>query len=88
MSTIIKADADGAVALPVALCREAGVLPGVDVVAEVLDGRIVLSPTVRSLAERIATLANALPRETLDLLPTDGASQHDHYIYGKPKRTE
>ncbi len=41
-----------------------------------------------SLAERIAARARALPQETLDLLPTDGASQHDHYIYGTPKRPE
>ena len=41
-----------------------------------------------SLAERIVTLARALPPETLDRLPADGASQHDHYIYGTPKRPE
>ncbi len=27
-----------------------------------------------------------VPPEILDQLPTDGASQHDHYIYGTPKR--
>jgi hypothetical protein len=27
-----------------------------------------------------------IPEEELDLLPTDGATQHDHYIYGTPKR--
>jgi len=27
-----------------------------------------------------------IPDEELDLLPTDGATQHDHYIYGTPKR--
>ena len=41
-----------------------------------------------SLVERIAARAHALPRETLDRLPKDGASQHDHYIYGTPKRPE
>jgi predicted DNA-binding antitoxin AbrB/MazE fold protein len=41
-----------------------------------------------SLAERIVALARDLPPETLDRLPTDGASQHDHYIYGTPKRPE
>ncbi len=30
----------------------------------------------------------ALPQETLDRLPADGASQHDHYLYGTPKRPE
>ncbi|HEV3386720.1 MAG TPA: AbrB/MazE/SpoVT family DNA-binding domain-containing protein [Gemmata sp.] len=86
MSTIIKADANGAVAIPVALCRAAGVEPGTDLVAEVRDGRIVLTPAAQSLAERIAARASALPKETLDRLPSDGASQHDYYIYGTPKR--
>ena len=29
-----------------------------------------------------------LPKEAFDGLPTDGASQHDHYIYGTPKRDD
>jgi len=27
-----------------------------------------------------------VPSEILDQLPIDGAAQHDHYIYGTPKR--
>ena len=27
-----------------------------------------------------------VPDEVLDRLPVDGAAQHDHYIYGTPKR--
>ena len=27
-----------------------------------------------------------IPQEVLDTMPTDGAEQHDHYIYGSPKR--
>lgn len=27
-----------------------------------------------------------IPDEELDRLPTDGSLQHDHYIYGTPKR--
>ena len=41
-----------------------------------------------SLAERIAALARDLPEQVLDSWPTDGASQHDHYLYGSPKRPE
>ncbi len=41
-----------------------------------------------SLAERIVARAHALPPEVLESLPVDGASQHDHYIYGTPKRPE
>ena len=32
-------------------------------------------------------LLKDVPQEALDRLPTDGAAQHDHYIYGTPKRT-
>jgi predicted DNA-binding antitoxin AbrB/MazE fold protein len=48
--------------------------------------QVTVEPTRQSLAERIAAHARALPQETLDRLPADGASQHDHYIYGTPKR--
>jgi hypothetical protein len=27
-----------------------------------------------------------VPDEIMAAMPTDGASQHDHYIYGWPKR--
>jgi antitoxin component of MazEF toxin-antitoxin module len=86
MSTILKADAAGAVTLPPELCRAAGVEPGADVVAEVQPGRVVLGPVRPTLAERIAALTADAPPEELDKMPTDGASQHDHYLYGTPKR--
>jgi bifunctional DNA-binding transcriptional regulator/antitoxin component of YhaV-PrlF toxin-antitoxin module len=88
MSMILKADASGVVTLPADLCRAAGIVPGADLVAEVQAGRIILRPAAPSLAERIVARARALPQETLDRLPEDGASQHDHYIYGTPKRPE
>jgi bifunctional DNA-binding transcriptional regulator/antitoxin component of YhaV-PrlF toxin-antitoxin module len=86
MSTIIKADAAGAVTLPAELCRTAGIAPGTDLVAEVQPGRIVLGPAASSLAERIVARARALPPEALDGLPDDLAAEHDHYLYGTPKR--
>lgn len=46
------------------------------------------APLRPSLAERIAARVRALPPEVVDSWPTDGASQHDHYIYGTPKRPE
>jgi antitoxin component of MazEF toxin-antitoxin module len=88
MSTILKADAGGAVTLPAELCRSAGVSPGTELVAEVQNGRIILGPAGPSLAERIAARARALPPEVLDALPDDLASQHDHYLYGTSKRPE
>jgi predicted DNA-binding antitoxin AbrB/MazE fold protein len=35
----------------------------------------------------VALTADASPEE-LDKPPIDGASQHDHYLYGTPKRPE
>ena len=88
MSTILKADATGAVTLPAELCRAAGVAPGADLVVEVEAGRIVLGPAAPSLAERIVARARALPPAVLDAIPDDLAAQHDHYLYGTPKRPE
>ena len=88
MSAIIKADATGAVTLPADLCREAGVEPGTDLVAEVQNGRILVEPKRPPIWERIAARLRALPPGALDALPDDLASQHDHYLYGTPKRPE
>jgi hypothetical protein len=34
----------------------------------------------------IEELTSDIPQEVLDTMPTDGAEQHDHYLYGSPKR--
>jgi hypothetical protein len=47
----------------------------------------VLPDDDRPIWERIAELAASLPEEAIAGLPTDGASQLDHYLYGAPKRT-
>lgn len=38
--------------------------------------------------QRAVALTADAPSEELAKLPVDGASQHDHYIYGLPKRPE
>jgi antitoxin component of MazEF toxin-antitoxin module len=88
MSTLVKADASGAVTLPADLCRAAGVEPGAEVVAEVEGGRILLQPKRPPIWERIAARAAQTPQEEVDKLPADGAAQVDHYLYGHPKRPE
>ncbi len=88
MSTLVKADASGAVTLPAELCRAAGIAAGGEVVVEVQDGQIVLKRPRRPIWEEILDLVKDVPPEELDKLPTDGASQHNHYIYGTPKRPE
>jgi putative addiction module CopG family antidote len=40
----------------------------------------------RPIGEIIDELMADMPAEVLDQLPVDGAAQHDHYIYGTPKR--
>jgi hypothetical protein len=40
----------------------------------------------RPIWERIASIASSLPDDVLDRIPTDAASEHDHYLYGTPKR--
>ena len=36
--------------------------------------------------ERILERSAAIPEEEWNKLPVDGAEQHDHYVYGTPKR--
>ena len=31
-------------------------------------------------------LVRDIPQDVLDSIPTDGAAQHDHYLYAAPKR--
>jgi plasmid stability protein len=47
-----------------------------------------LEPTTakRPLAARIREIWAGMPNEVRAKLPADAASQHDHYIYGTPKR--
>lgn len=41
----------------------------------------------KPLAARIREIWANMPDEVRAKLPVDSASQHDHYIYGVPKRT-
>ena len=44
-------------------------------------------PTERKpIWEKIRERAMKIPEEELEKLPTDGAAELDHYIYGTPKR--
>lgn len=44
------------------------------------------SPVQRHISEVIRERMSKVPAEIMDALPRDGASQHDHYLYGSPKR--
>ena len=57
-----------------------------------LSGQIIPRPD-RSVDERpiweiLAGSLRDIPPEELALLPKDGASQVDHYVYGLPKRDQ
>ncbi len=88
MSTIVTADASGAVTLAAELCRAAGVAPGTDLVAEVQDGRIILERPRRPIWEEILALTADIPPEEFDKLPPGGAAQIDDYLYGHPQLPE
>ena len=66
-----------------------------DVVAEAVRNYLGVrrpDPTAAEIAaarpiwEEIAEITASIPDEEWAKLPVDGAEQHDHYIYGTPKR--
>ena len=44
------------------------------------------SPKRKPISEVFEEIRKGVPNEEWDKLPVDGAEQHDHYIYGLPKR--
>jgi Arc/MetJ-type ribon-helix-helix transcriptional regulator len=48
----------------------------------------VATPSDQPIWERILERTAEIPDEVWDKIPTDLAEQHDHYIYGTPKRTK
>jgi len=42
----------------------------------------------RHIADVIIERMRKVPPEIMDAMPVDGASQHDHYLYGSPKRDQ
>ncbi len=42
----------------------------------------------RHISEVIQEIMSDLPREVFEALPRDGASEHDHYLYGTPKKNQ
>ena len=51
---------------------------------------ITVSPAIardaRSLLEKIAAITTSIPSQEWEKLPADLAGNHDHYLYGAPKR--
>jgi len=43
-------------------------------------------PPLQAVADIVLEAMRGVPPEVMATMPRDGASQHDHYIYGWPKR--
>ena len=39
----------------------------------------------RHISDIVSEIMSDVPREMFEQLPLDGASEHDHYLYGSPK---
>jgi plasmid stability protein len=50
------------------------------------DLEVSARPPRRHISEIIRENMSRVPAEIMATLPKDGASEHDHYIYGLPKR--
>jgi AbrB family looped-hinge helix DNA binding protein len=86
----VRVEPTGAITLPEELRDVFDLDPGAEVVLEVSTEGILLRPAVppKPIWQRIAELGESLPEEEQAKLPTDLAAQHDHYLYGTPKRPE
>lgn len=55
---------------------------------QVLEQAIALAGAKKPLSVRIRDILADMPDDVRAKLPADGASQHDHYIYGVSKSAE
>ena len=55
---------------------------------QVLEHDLQSKPEPRHISEVIRERMRNVPPEIMAAMPEDGASQHDHYIYGLPKRDQ
>lgn len=92
MSITLRVDERGGIALPADLRKRLGVEPGAVLQAEETPSGLLLrtQPTASSsrpsILDEFDRILAELPAEEHAKLPEDGAEQHDHYIYGTPKR--
>jgi LmbE family N-acetylglucosaminyl deacetylase len=50
------------------------------------EGETLAEHPLRTAADIVLDCMRHVPPEIMDTLPRDGATHHDHYIYGWPKR--
>lgn len=44
------------------------------------------APRKMTILEKISERSKQVPNEVWERIPADGAEQHDHYLYGAPKK--
>ena len=94
MTVTVHMDETGAIKLPEEMRKQVGFEPGKPLVAESRDGALLIrtapdstrSCAGSSILRIFEKACSNLSQEEIDRLPVDGAEQHDHYIYGTPKR--
>ena len=55
---------------------------------QVLEENLTTDSETRHISEVIAEIMAGVPLEEFAKLPKDGATEHDHYLYGHPKRNQ
>jgi predicted DNA-binding antitoxin AbrB/MazE fold protein len=58
----------------------------ITLILETTDNVASAADDERPIWEAAAALVGDIPEDALSALPTDGAAQHDHYLYAAPKR--
>jgi plasmid stability protein len=88
MSLIIELPADQEAAL--AAQAQAQGLSAEEYARQVLTHALETAPPARRrhISEVILENMRHVPAEIMATMPKDGAAQHDHYIYGLPKREQ
>ncbi len=57
-------------------------------ILEIVESKTLLAAAkdARPIWEVIAEISNEIPDEEWEKLPSDGSVNHDHYLYGAPKK--
>jgi hypothetical protein len=59
-----------------------------DASAPALAATVPQPPKRKRIADLLSDIMSDVPQEVFAALPADGASEHDHYLYGTPKRNK
>ncbi len=57
-------------------------------VKQIRETEGVEKPKKRKFLQEIEEIMSQLPKEAFEGYPTDGSLNHDHYLYGAPKRDQ